>query len=47
MTKMSRYALIAALAMFLSGCVVQREPAPVDEVKPTPEQPAQPQEPTP
>ena len=25
---MSRYALIAALAMFLSGCVVQREPAP-------------------
>ena len=44
---MSRYALIAALAMFLSGCVVQREPAPVDEVKPTPEQPAQPQEPAP
>ncbi|HCD1257358.1 TPA: penicillin-binding protein activator LpoB [Citrobacter amalonaticus] len=44
---MSRYALIAALAMFLSGCVAQREPAPVDEIKPAPEQPAQPQEPAP
>ena len=30
MIKMNRYALIAALAMFLSGCVVQREPAPVE-----------------
>lgn len=28
MTKMSRYALITALAMFLAGCVGQREPAP-------------------
>ncbi len=34
MTKMSRYALITALAMFLAGCVGQREPAPVEEVKP-------------
>ncbi|EIH7450182.1 penicillin-binding protein activator LpoB, partial [Escherichia coli] len=25
MTKMSRYALITALAMFLAGCVGQRE----------------------
>ncbi|ENH4878625.1 penicillin-binding protein activator LpoB [Salmonella enterica] len=42
MTKMHRYAAIAALAIFLSGCVAQREPAPVEEVKPAPEQPAQP-----
>lgn len=42
MTKMSRYALITALAMFLAGCVGQREPAPVEEVKPAPEQPAEP-----
>ncbi len=41
MTKMSRYALITALAMFLAGCVGQREPAPVEEVKPAPEQPAE------
>lgn len=47
MIKMNRYALIAALAMFLSGCVAQREPAPVEEVKPVPEQPAQPQQPVP
>ncbi|VEB94566.1 lipoprotein [Citrobacter koseri] len=33
MMKMNRYALVAALAIFLSGCVGQREPAPVDEVK--------------
>ena len=45
MTKMSRYALITALAMFLAGCVGQREPAPVEEVKPAPEQPAEPQQP--
>lgn len=44
MTKMSRYALITALAMFLAGCVGQREPAPVEEVKPAPEQPAEPQQ---
>ena len=37
MNKMNRYALIAALAMFLSGCVAQREPAPVEEVKPVPD----------
>lgn len=47
MIKMNRYALLAALAMFLSGCVAQREPAPVEEVKPVPEQPAQPQQPVP
>ena len=47
MIKMNRYALVAALAMFLSGCVVQREPAPVEEVKPVPEQPVQPQQPVP
>ncbi|HAK48302.1 MAG TPA: penicillin-binding protein activator LpoB, partial [Salmonella bongori] len=42
MTKMHRYAAVAALAIFLSGCVAQREPAPVEEVKPAPEQPTQP-----
>ena len=48
MTKMSRYALITALAMFLAGvCGGQREPAPVEEVKPAPEQPAEPQQPVP
>lgn len=47
MTKMSRYALITALAMFLAGCVGQREPASVEEVKPAPEQPAEPQQPVP
>ncbi|HAL7377107.1 TPA: penicillin-binding protein activator LpoB, partial [Escherichia coli] len=47
MTKMSRYALITALAMFLAGCVGQREPAPVEEVKPAPEQPTEPQQPVP
>lgn len=44
MIKMCRYALITALAIFLAGCVGQRnEPAPVEEAKPKPEQPAQPQ----
>ena len=38
MTKMSRYALITALAMFLAGCVGQREPAPVEEVSSEPVQ---------
>ncbi|VUC86163.1 Lipoprotein YcfM part of a salvage pathway ofuncharacterised substrate [Salmonella sp. NCTC 11881] len=33
MTKMHRYAAIAALAIFLSGCMAQRQPAPVEEVK--------------
>lgn len=41
MIKLPRYAVIAALAIFLSGCMAQREPAPVEEVKPAPEQPAQ------
>lgn len=40
MSKLSRYAFIAAVAIFLSGCVAHREkPAPVEEAKPTPEQP--------
>ncbi|MGU3412210.1 penicillin-binding protein activator LpoB [Enterobacteriaceae bacterium C34A] len=43
MSKLSRYAVIAAVAIFLSGCVGQREkPAPVEEAKPTPEQPQTP-----
>jgi penicillin-binding protein activator len=43
MSKLSRYAFIAAVALFLSGCVAQREkPAPVEEAKPTPEQPQTP-----
>lgn len=45
MIKINRYAIVAALAMFLAGCTLQREPAPVEEVKPTPEQPVQPQPP--
>ena len=43
---MSRYALITALAMFSPG-VWGNEPAPVEEVKPAPEQPAEPQQPRP
>ena len=44
MIKMCRYALITALAIFLAGCVGQRqEPAPVEEAQPKPTQPAQPQ----
>jgi uncharacterized protein (TIGR02722 family) len=47
MIKMCRYALITALAIFLAGCVGQRqEPAPVGEAQPKPEQPAQPTVPT-
>lgn len=43
MSKLSRYAFIAAVAIFLSGCVGHREqPAPVEEAKPTPT-PEQPQ----
>ncbi|MRS13543.1 penicillin-binding protein activator LpoB [Enterobacteriaceae bacterium RIT691] len=43
MSKLSRYAFVAAVALFLSGCVTQREqPAPVEEAKPTPEQPQTP-----
>jgi len=43
MSKLSRYAFITAVAIFLSGCVAQREkPAPVEEAKPTPEQPQPP-----
>lgn len=43
MSKMRRYALIAALAVFLSGCQVAREtPAPVEQAKPAPQQPQTP-----
>ena len=43
MMKMCRYALITALAIFLAGCAGLREqPAPVEEAKPQPQQPAQP-----
>ncbi|WP_231828333.1 penicillin-binding protein activator LpoB [Pseudocitrobacter corydidari] len=45
---MRRYALISALAVLLSGCVVKQEqPAPVEEAKPTPQQPVEPQQPVP
>lgn len=48
MTKLRRYALISALAILLSGCVVKQEqPAPVEEAKPTPQQPVEPQPPVP
>ena len=50
MTTLRRYALISTLAILLSGCVVKQEqPAPVEEAKPTPQQPVeqpQPQVPT-
>jgi hypothetical protein len=43
MNKLSRYAVIAAVAVFLAGCVGHREqPAPVEEATPTPEQPQTP-----
>lgn len=48
MTNLRRYALISALAILLSGCVVKtEEPAPVEEAKPTPQQPVEPQQPVP
>ena len=45
----SRYALVTALALFLSGCISRTEqpPAPVEEVKPGAEQPVQPTQPVP
>ena len=43
MSKLSRYAVVTAVALFLAGCVAPREqPAPVEEAKPTPEQPQTP-----
>jgi uncharacterized proteobacterial lipoprotein len=48
MTNLRRYALISALAILLSGCVVKNEqPAPVEEAKPTPQQPVEQQKPVP
>lgn len=45
----SRYALVTAFALFLSGCISRTEqpPAPVEEVKPGAEQPVQPTQPVP
>lgn len=45
----SRYALVTAFALFLSGCISRTEqpPAPVEEVKPGTEQPVQPMQPVP
>ncbi|MCU6671097.1 penicillin-binding protein activator LpoB [Enterobacteriaceae bacterium H4N4] len=45
----SRYALVTAFALFLSGCINRTEqpPAPVEEVKPGTEQPVQPTQPVP
>lgn len=45
----SRYALVTAFALFLSGCISRTEqpPAPVEEVKPGTEQPVQPTQPVP
>ena len=45
----SRYVLVTAFALFLSGCISRTEqpPAPVEEVKPGAEQPVQPTQPVP
>ena len=45
----SRYALVTAFALFLSGCISRTEqpPAPVEEVKPGAQQPVQPTQPVP
>ncbi len=45
----SRYTLVTAFALFLSGCISRTEqpPAPVEEVKPGVEQPVQPTQPVP
>ncbi|MGQ9451464.1 MULTISPECIES: penicillin-binding protein activator LpoB [Leclercia] len=49
MKNFSRYALVTAFALFLSGCISRTEqpPAPVEEVKPGAEQPVQPTQPVP
>ena len=48
MSKLGRYALIASLAMFLAGCAVREQPAPVDTANPQqPQQPVEPQQPVP
>jgi uncharacterized protein (TIGR02722 family) len=46
---LSRYALVTAFALFLSGCITRtgQSPAPVEEAKPGTEQPAQPTQPVP
>lgn len=47
MMTLRRYGLISALAILLSGCVLDNnQPAPVDQI-PTPEQPTEPQQPVP
>lgn len=49
MSNIGRYALIASLALFLSGCVIRENPAPVETANPQtqPQQPVEPQpEPT-
>ena len=45
----SRYALVTAFALFLTGCITRtdQQPAPVDEAKPGTEQPVQPTQPLP
>lgn len=48
MMTLRRFGLITALAIALSGCVMDnKQPAPVDEVQPTPQQPTEPQHPVP
>lgn len=48
MSKLGRYALIASLALVLTGCVVREQPAPVDTANPQqPQQPVEPQQPVP
>lgn len=46
---LTRYALVTAFALFLSGCITRTEqpPAPVDEAKPVTQQPTQPTQPVP
>ncbi|WP_286777991.1 penicillin-binding protein activator LpoB [Leclercia sp. UBA1284] len=46
---LTRYALVTAFALFLSGCITRTEqpPAPVDEAKPGTQQPTQPTQPVP
>lgn len=49
MRGLPRFWLLATVALILSGCGMrgQQQPAPVDQVQPTPQQPAPPSEPVP